>query len=141
MFVPENTVSLVLVGRYRGHPTASYARDCPDWKLETCIFICSYQCVCYVLTLIKTCKLIYTGSTCLVKFWCSSYKFLVQGFLWFPVSVRALPCSCYGTYMHNTVPLGGWRPEARWCYIKCQKYKNSSIGNGRFRPVFYLGVK
>ena len=34
VFIAGNTVSLVLVRRYRAHATASHAQDCPDWDLE-----------------------------------------------------------------------------------------------------------
>ena len=32
--IPENMVSLVLVGRYGAHASTSHAQDCPDRKLE-----------------------------------------------------------------------------------------------------------
>ncbi len=75
----------------------------------------------YVLTLVIKHKLIRTSWTHLVKFLCSSYKFLVPDFLWVIVSVRALPCLCYGIYMHNTVPFDGWRPEAVLVLYKMSK--------------------
>ena len=38
-FVPGNTISLALAGRYSAHAMASHAQDCPDRKLERPIFL------------------------------------------------------------------------------------------------------
>ena len=82
-------------------------------------------------------KLIRTGWTYLVEFLCSSYKLFVPDPPWSCVLVRALPCLCFGIYAHNTVPFGGWGSRVFLSVLyKCQKYKNSSISNGRLGPCF-----
>ncbi len=98
-------LSLAPVRRYSAHATASHAQDCPDWDLEKT----------YVLFSVNVShknKLICTGWTHLVELLCSSCKLFVPDPLWVLVPVRALSCSCFGIYMHNTVPFGGWSPEA-----------------------------